>query len=326
MKETKRQRTNKGEEMKLEKSGKGMQRNGIAIRRTGSVGRRCLVLPIPRLLIYVFVATLLLSWAVVGYGGYLGISLYHAYHQLKEENTRLIQKEIELAALRLTMKSIQKNGDMVRDILAQERKRMIEVGLGRGGVPVTDPYYMVTEDVPASGSIAPPVQSEDPSILNQARALQKNLEELVETIGERRQLLDSTPSILPVQGQEYRISSEFGWRRSPFTGQKEFHHGLDISAPKGTPIIAPGEGLVIKVGHQKDRGKYLQIDHGRQCITTYSHLSGFNVRVGQEVKRGEVLAYMGSTGRSTGPHLHYEIEIKGNAANPMHYILNARAD
>ena len=159
-------------------------------------------------------------------------------------------------------------------------------------------------------------------MLDQARALQASLEGLVKIIRDRRQLLNRTPSILPVEAQDYRITSGFGWRRSPFTGLKEFHDGLDISAPMGTPIIAPGEGRVCQVGHDSQRGRYLQIDHGKLCITTYAHLSGFNVELGQEVKRGEIIAYMGDTGRSTGPHLHYEIEIKGKAVNPKQYIFN----
>jgi murein DD-endopeptidase MepM/ murein hydrolase activator NlpD len=138
--------------------------------------------------------------------------------------------------------------------------------------------------------------------------------------------LDSTPSILPVAVEGYWFSSGFGWRRSPFTGLKEFHDGLDISSRKGTPIIAPAAGRVVKIAYHRYRGKYLQLDHGRQCITTFAHLSGFNVNHGQKVERGDVIAYMGSTGRSTGSHLHYKIEIMEKVVNPKHYILNARAN
>jgi len=287
-----------------------------------SVSRWSLVLSVPRLVTYVFVGILLLSWAMVGFGGYWGISLYQAYLQLKEENVQLTQKEMELDALRLTMKRIQRNEKIVHDALSQERKRMMEGDLGQGGMPATAPSHMVSKDVLASGSIVPPAQSEHASILDQARGLQENLEELLEIIRERRELLNSMPSILPLDAQSYRITSRFGWRRSPFSGLREFHDGLDIGAPLGTPIVAPGEGRVRKVGHDRHLGRYLQIDHGRRCITTYAHLSGFNVRLAQKVKRGEVIAYMGNSGRSTGSHLHYEVEIKGKSVNPDHYINN----
>ncbi len=118
------------------------------------------------------------------------------------------------------------------------------------------------------------------------------------------------------------MSSAFGWRRSPFTGEKEFHHGVDISARRNTPIIAPGNGRVIKTGYHTYRGKYLQISHGWGRITTFAHLSKLSVSENQVVKRGQVIAYMGSTGRATGSHLHYEIEIDGEVVNPMHHILN----
>jgi len=192
-----------------------------------SVSRWSLVLSVPRLVIYVFVGILLLSWAMVGFGGYWGISLYQAYLQLKEENAQLTQKEMELDALRLTMKRIQRNEEIVHDALSQERKRMMESGLGQGGMPATAPSHMVSKDVLASGSMVPPAQSEHASILDQARGLQENMEELLEIIRERRELLNSTPSILPLDAQSYRITSRFGWRRSPFTGLKEFHDGLD---------------------------------------------------------------------------------------------------
>ncbi len=259
---------------------------------------------------------------MVGFGGYWSINLYMAYLRLKEENTRLIQKEAELDSLRVTMMRIQRSEEIVRDAFEEEKTRIMEDGLGQGGMPVATPSFAVPEDYSVSRSIAPPVQSEYPSMLEQARALQASLEGLVKIIHERRQLLNSTPTILPVEEQDYRITSGFGWRRSPFTGSKEFHHGLDISAPMGTPIVAPGEGRVYQVGHDSQRGKYLQIAHGKRCITIYAHLSELNVELGQEVKRGDIIAYMGNTGRSTGPHLHYEIQINGKAVNPKKYIFN----
>ena len=257
---------------------------------------------------------------MVGFGGYWSINLYMAYLRLKEENTRLIKKEAELDSLRVTMMRIQRSEEIVRDAFMEEKTRIMEDGLGQGGVPAATPSLAVSEDAPVSSSIAPPVQSEYPSMLEQARALQASLEGLVKIIDERQQLLNSTPTILPVEAQDYRITSGFGWRRSPFTGSKEFHHGLDISAPRGTPIVAPGEGRVYQVGHDSQRGKYLQVAHGKRCITTYAHLSGFNVELGQEVKRGDIIAYIGNTGRSTGSHLHYEIQINGKAVNPKQYI------
>lgn len=291
-----------------------------------SASRGSLVFYVSPLLIYVLIGTLLLSLAMVISGGYFATSFYHTYLLLRAENTRLTeQQEKELAALQLTIKRIQKDTGITRHILGVEKNRQRGIGLGQGGMPSTHISQNFPTDMMENNSTLPLMRVKSLSLLDQADSLKENLQELVMIIGERRQILDSTPSILPVEAKGYRMTSGFGWRRSPFTGLKEFHDGLDIAAPKGTPIIAPANGRVIKTVRHRYRGKYLQVDHGRNCITTYAHLSGFNVRAGQIVRRGQVIGYMGSTGRSTGSHLHYEIEINGRVLNPIHYILNVSA-
>jgi len=150
--------------------------------------------------------------------------------------------------------------------------------------------------------------------------------ELVEIMRSQRQTWDSTPSILPVETDDYWFSSGFGWRLSPFTNLRDFHNGLDISSRKGTPIIAPANGKVIQRGRDKYLGKYVKIDHGGEVITLYGHLSGFDVSQGQKVKRGDTIGFMGNTGLSTGHHLHYTLKVRGKFANPLHYILNAKGN
>ncbi len=143
--------------------------------------------------------------------------------------------------------------------------------------------------------------------------------ELLELVQDKQQILASTPSIWPTQGW---ISSEFGYRISPFTGQREFHKGLDISGPEGTPIIAPAEGVAIFTGKNGAYGLSLVLDHGNGITTRYAHLLKIVIKKGEKVKRGEIIAYMGNTGRSTGPHLHYEVRLNGVPVNPLRYILN----
>ncbi|WP_234970934.1 M23 family metallopeptidase [Desulfonauticus submarinus] len=144
-------------------------------------------------------------------------------------------------------------------------------------------------------------------------------EQLIELLKNKQAILASTPSIWPTQGW---ISSGFGYRISPFTGQREFHKGLDISGPVGTPIIAPADGVVVFYGVNGGYGLSLLIDHGNGITTRYAHLQKAVVKKGERVKRGEIIAYMGNSGRSTGPHLHYEVRINGVPVNPLHYILN----
>ena len=127
-----------------------------------------------------------------------------------------------------------------------------------------------------------------------------------------------TPSLQPVDG---RLESGFGGRRNPFGGSSfEFHTGQDIDAPWGAPVVAAATGRVIVAGWQHGYGQVVYIDHGSGLTTRYGHLSQIGVKVGQNVLRGENLGRVGSTGRSTGPHLHYEVRINDNPVNPLPYL------
>jgi len=275
---------------------------------------------------YLRTGVLWLFLVILVCGTCLGILLYKDYLQLKEENAYLQQKKMDLDKLQLALKSIQQYEATVRDLLALKKPEEVEGSFGQGGIPATVPLSIPSQGLFVRSKIPSPAKTHSPLILEKARSLQKSMQELAEIIREQRELFDRTPSIVPIDAENYRFTSGFGLRRSPFTGLKEFHDGLDISAPMGTPIIAPGEGRVAKIGRHRYRGNYLQLTHGRRRLTTYAHLSRFNVTLGQDVKRGEVIAYMGSTGRSTGSHLHYEIAINGRVVNPKYYILNAEAN
>jgi len=141
---------------------------------------------------------------------------------------------------------------------------------------------------------------------------------LVRSGVERRQALAlATPSIWPVTGW---LSSPFGGRKDPFTGQDDFHPGLDISSPQGEPVLAPADADVSSAGPGGDYGNLVVLDHGYGIMTKFGHLSRFAVSAGQRVKRGDVIAYVGTTGRSTSPHLHYEIWMNGRLTNPMRLL------
>ncbi|MCL2014909.1 MAG: M23 family metallopeptidase [Defluviitaleaceae bacterium] len=130
--------------------------------------------------------------------------------------------------------------------------------------------------------------------------------------------LTNYPTIRPVNG---RVTSGFGWRRNPFGGGSEFHEGIDIAAPTGTPIIATGGGRVTFAGWSGAYGNKVIINHGNGLQTLYAHASAILVNVGQYVTRGETIARVGSTGRSTGPHVHYEVIQHGRSVNPVNFFL-----
>ena len=132
-------------------------------------------------------------------------------------------------------------------------------------------------------------------------------------------LLAATPAVRPVRGWK---TSGFGYRKSPFTGLREFHKGLDIATRQGTPIVATADGIVSFAGNKGLLGRIITIDHGHGMITRYGHAYKILKKTGEPVKRGEKIALVGSTGRSTGPHLHYEVLLNGIRVNPEKYIIN----
>jgi murein DD-endopeptidase MepM/ murein hydrolase activator NlpD len=148
---------------------------------------------------------------------------------------------------------------------------------------------------------------------------EKVFESLVNDLKRKRNLLSSTPSIWPTKGW---LSSGFGYRISPFTGLREFHKGFDISSREGTKIIATADGVVTFAGKNGLYGNMIKIDHGHGMMTRYGHLEKMLKKRGDAVKRGDVIGLMGNTGRSTGPHVHYEVFLNGLPVNPQKYILN----
>ena len=148
---------------------------------------------------------------------------------------------------------------------------------------------------------------------------QEGFESLYKYLEGRRNLLSSTPAIRPTKGW---LASGFGYRKSPFTGLREFHKGLDIANRIGTPIIASADGIVSFVGTKGNLGKTIKINHGHGMATLYAHANKILKKQGDTVKRGDTIALMGNSGRSTGPHLHYEVFLNGIPINPAKYILN----
>ena len=144
-----------------------------------------------------------------------------------------------------------------------------------------------------------------------------SLEALVAGLEDRREQLAATPSIWPASGF---VTSGYGYRTSPFTGRRQFHAGIDIAADYGTTILSPASGRVVYAGRKGAFGRVVEIDHGFGIRTMYGHTDEVLVRPGQRVQRGTKIATVGSSGRSTGPHVHYQVKVAGRTANPSDYI------
>lgn len=156
------------------------------------------------------------------------------------------------------------------------------------------------------------------NLLARSRLQKESFNDIVHYLDEKQFLREHTPSIIPVQGW---FMSGFGYRIDPFTGQVKMHEGLDIAAPRGTPIISPGDGTVKFAGERHGFGLTLVINHGYGFNTLYAHCQRLNVEEGDKVERGDVIAFVGNTGKSTGPHLHYEVRVFQKPVNPALYIL-----
>jgi murein DD-endopeptidase MepM/ murein hydrolase activator NlpD len=147
--------------------------------------------------------------------------------------------------------------------------------------------------------------------------LEEELRLLQDYYTTREILLAATPSMMPVKGYP---SDRYGQRSDPFSGDKEFHPGLDISAPKGTKVVATADGLVVFAGRRPGYGNLVGIEHKFGISTRYGHLDRYTVRAGQRVKRGDIIGFVGSTGRTTGPHLHYEVRFQNQPLNPLRFL------
>ncbi|MEO0123770.1 MAG: M23 family metallopeptidase [candidate division WOR-3 bacterium] len=141
---------------------------------------------------------------------------------------------------------------------------------------------------------------------------------IVDYLNKKERLKDLIPSIPPVNGWFMR---GFGYAHDPFTGTMRMHEGIDIAAPVGTPIIATADGVVRKINNKRDFGVVIEISHSEGFETIYAHCQNPAVRQGQSIKRGDIIAYVGTSGKTTGPHLHYEIRIDGVPVNPIDYIM-----
>ncbi len=152
----------------------------------------------------------------------------------------------------------------------------------------------------------------------------KSFDDLIVLASNKEEMLRSIPAILPIANKDLtRVASGFGLRIHPYYKITKFHSGMDFTAPTGTDVYATGNGTIAEVNSsQRGLGKHIIIDHGFGYCTIYAHLNNFNVKVGQKVERGDIIGYVGNTGMSVAPHLHYEVKLNGNYTDPVNYYFN----
>ncbi|WP_373499355.1 M23 family metallopeptidase [Desulfococcus sp.] len=225
----------------------------------------------------------------------------------------------ELSSLKDKLVSLGEFGRKVREMVDMAPGEALEDPFGIGGSspadlnPFLDPNARRTEMMRR-------MQEHVVRLSLETDIQQEDFSTLMGALKEQRNFLVRTPSVHPVKGP---LSSTFGTRRSPFTGEFEFHKGIDIVAATGTPVAAPADGRISIAEYEGSYGKIMAIDHGYGVVTRFAHLSAFLKRAGESVKRGEAVALVGNTGRSTGPHLHYEVHLNGIPVDPQDFLMGS---
>jgi murein DD-endopeptidase MepM/ murein hydrolase activator NlpD len=264
--------------------------------------------------------------ALVTIGGIVAIGLWLSASFDRQQLDQIEQENAELRSVNSRFEtSIHDLESKLQDYQARIHKLAIVAGVS-DLTPTTEPGLggVDRQPIKATGA-SPSAFGGDPRFGNleelagQAQTIEQSMSLLQQSFDDRRLRLSNMPTIAPVKGI---VTSGFGNRRDPFTGRLSFHEGLDIVAPTGKEVHATGDGIVTKAGMESGYGRVVYVSHGFGVTSVFGHLSGFKVEQGQKVKRGQVVGFVGSSGRSTGNHLHYEVRLDGQSTNPQAYILD----
>ena len=266
---------------------------------------------------------------------FLGSSVYFAKQYLKLQDNQIelakIQKESNIRKIQVEkfahqfknfeteIARLERFEKKLRVITALENSpKSVEKNWGVGG-----PYGLATSSLNTAmgrgtASMIERLSNGLDHLDKQAKIQSISFQELDNFFKNQKSLLSSTPSIWPTHGW---VTSGFGFRKSPFTGLREKHEGWDIAARSGSPVRATADGEVVVEGREYGYGNMIEINHGYDVVTRYGHNSKHLGKAGEHVKRGQIIAFVGNTGRSTGPHLHYEVLLHGIPVSPKNYIL-----
>jgi murein DD-endopeptidase MepM/ murein hydrolase activator NlpD len=254
---------------------------------------------------------------IVHYFSLLGSSSENSV--LKEENAQLRSQILlvqeKVAHISATLDRVERFDAKLRTAVTQLQDPERNLAIGPVGA---DAEPNASGPAPAGEANLNALPGKLSSLEGEAARQERSLRDLQEYFDDQRSLLASTPSIWPTRGW---VTSDFGTRIDPYTAERRMHEGLDIATPIGQPIFSPSDGTVVFTGTEGGYGKVLVIDHGYGVKTRYGHLSEILVHLGDRVGRGDKIALVGNTGRSTGPHLHYEVRVNGVPENPRKFIL-----
>lgn len=245
---------------------------------------------------------------------------------LVRENARLTSRighlEEQISLLRADLAEVYQVQELVSVAVGLDplNPAVWEAGIGGRRPP---PSLVVGLSPAAKEGELASLETELDKMLRQARIQHQGYRALLDTLAAQAEARDHIPSIRPIDTGW--LSSGFGKRADPFTGKLTYHHGLDFSAPNGTPVRATADGVISAVKHERGFGRLIKIDHGQKVVTLYAHLSRQQVKKGQRVVRGQLIGATGKSGRVTAPHLHYEVRVNDRRVNPLPFILDSYA-
>lgn len=325
----------------------------------GSGGTRKIVLPTAWLRFAGFAGALVVLALAAGFVDYFGLLVQSMENKrLRTENAQLVKQfqvvETKVSALENSLervKTFTQKLKLITNIESQDRVLQLTMGgknpqanagpaepaedyepmdqrLPQEGLAAQDQVF--TPDKPvdeSSGEVAAEPSEKDYASLviridkavRETQLKEQSVIELWESLSDRQGLINATPNIKPAKGW---LTSRFGRRLNPVTGHLAMHAGLDIAAAPGSPVVAPADGVVTFASYDESYGKLVSIDHGYGVTTRFGHNSQIMVHVGQRVSKYDVIATVGNTGRSTGPHCHYEVRINGTPVDPINFILD----
>jgi len=265
-----------------------------------------------------FVFTIITVAILYPYIKQVGIKEAHMDNDSTKEE--LVAMLSELNEMEIVLNDVQKrDDDIYRSIFEAEPYPQHKRGLGTGGNPTKYEKYKNIAHSELVIEIAKKIEVVQKKLVAQSRSY----DEVVQLIKTKGEMLHSIPSIQPISNKDLtRLASGFGMRMHPIYKIMKLHAGLDFTADRGTEIYAAGDGVVEKADWMSGYGQIVIINHGFGYKTRYAHCSKYNVKQGQKVKRGDVIAFVGNTGASVGPHLHYEVRKNGEAVNPVNYFFN----
>jgi murein DD-endopeptidase MepM/ murein hydrolase activator NlpD len=247
-----------------------------------------------------------------------GFELSQLRQETEEQRSKIHFFSSKIEDLERQLSRLKEFDKKIRIIANLEKGQETTSFMGMGGPSPSDVREKLRAEKDEKGLVQQ-MRTDVERLRSEAVSREESLSELEKLLQTKKEMLAHTPSIWPVHGW---VTSSFGFRANPFTGLTQMHEGLDISNRIGTPVIAPADGIVSDAGKDYSHGNVVVISHGFGIISRYNHLSKILVSAGQRVKRGDKIAEVGTTGKSTGPHLHYEVRVNGIPVNPERYILN----